>query len=249
MLKILKAIIGKQTSNPIAPREPRKPSEEQLNHYWAEIDLAKARNQTYPTDPQDMVPVPERALFRDGEYFGHPLNSFGVSLEEIVPFLDVHRDQSLWFSVVAGLNYDISLTFEVIEWILAQPDCDALVAVKAFQYLAGPYFCGEPSDDPYAVKANALRPLSVIVEREQAGIDYVVGLAYDNRSMDGVTGKRLLEEARRAKSKLTEDQQSILEIPEKTLLAGGGGAKPIEKYSVDEDGILALSKSQAAILH
>ncbi|WP_299944636.1 DUF4274 domain-containing protein [uncultured Ruegeria sp.] len=248
MLKILKSIFGKPSHNQVVPQTPRKPSEEELNYYQAQLDIVKAGIQENPADPKDMVPVPERANYRDGTYFGHPLNSFGVSLDETIPFLETHRDQSLWFSVVSGLNYDLPSTYETIGWIISQPDCDALVAVKAYNYLEGPYFCGKPKGDPYAEKSDALGVLRLIAERERCGESYIVELSYDSRLMNGVTGEDQIKQSLDAQTQLEEDQISILDIPEFTLRAGGTGDTLIVEYSVDEDGILVMPKSQAAIL-
>ncbi|WIY24801.1 hypothetical protein [Parasedimentitalea psychrophila] len=248
MLKILKSILGVRSSKTLVPREPSKPSQERLNHYQAEIELLKSGPQDNPADPNDMVPVPNRALYRDGEYFGQPLNSFTVSPEDIIPFLEVHRDQSLWFSVISQLNYDFSITYEIVKWILLQSDCDGLNAVKAFGYLSGPHFCGKHVGDRYAKNSQALPLLKLITDHEQAGKHYVVELAYDARSMNNVTSEGLLGEARRSRDELNAEERPVVDIPEATLLAGGKGTKPVEEYCVDESGLLAMAKRQAAIL-
>ena len=248
MLKTLKTLWSARISKTPVTYQPSKPSQERLNHYWAELEILKSGEPEHPSDPRDMVPVPTRVFIRDGEYWGHPLNSFGVEPEDIIPFLEVHREQSLWYSVIAGLNYGLPNTCKIIEWILGQSDCDALNAVKAFDYLDGPFFCGKHAEDRYAKKSDALSPLKLITEREQAGKHYVVELAYDYRSRSGETSEGLIESARCGMRELKADERPIIEIPEATLLAGGKGTRPVEEYSVDESGILALAKGQASLL-
>lgn len=248
MLKILKALWSALFPQAPVISQSSEPSQEQLDHYWAELEILKSGGIGHPTDPHDVVPVPTSAFIRDGEYWGHPLNSFEMEPQDIIPFLEVHRDQSLWYSVISGLNYDDANTCDIIEWILDQSDCDALNAIKAFDYLEGAFFCGKHEEDGYANRSKALSPLKLITARERAGQHYVVELECDYRSRGGETVEELIASARREMHKLKADERPILEIPEITLLAGGKGAKPVEEFSVDETGILVLAKGQAEML-
>jgi len=183
----------------------------------------------------------------NGEYIGHPLNS-EIYAGDLLEFLGLWRDQSLWLSVIRGCNHDIDFTFQIYDWILSQPDCDALVAIWAFKLLAGPYFCGKPQGDEWAERAEGLRPLRRIVQREEAGQHFVVGLRNTEAPSSAWGLEKLLDDARAAQSQLAEGQRPLLSIPEKLLGTLNKGTQPVVKYIVYEGEILVINKAQAAVL-
>ncbi|MEL7206599.1 MAG: DUF4274 domain-containing protein, partial [Pseudomonadota bacterium] len=154
-----------------------------------------------------------------------------------------------WHSVISHLNYDSPETYEVIEWILSQPDCDALLALRAFDYLEGHCFCALSASDKYVGSSKEVALVRLIAEREKSGPQYKSDLKCDYLSRGGLNVDELIEKARVAQSELKAGELPAAEIPVHTLKAAGRGKLPLEEYSVDECGILALPKSQAAILN
>ncbi|MEP5761405.1 MAG: DUF4274 domain-containing protein [Litoreibacter sp.] len=194
-------------------------------------------------DPNDVVPVLSKAVYDNDEYFGHPLHSFHVEPKDITSLLEVHRNQSLWLCIVSGLNYDLARTYEVVGWILRQPDCDALVAMKAFDSLSGIFFVGKSSEDSYAKSSEALPPLKIISARENTNQHYAIKLAYDLDIMNGVTSEALIAAASSAKAALPANEVSALEIPEATLRKAGKGTVITEEFFVEEPGVLVLPRN------
>ena len=51
-----------------------------------------------------------------------------VTGRDFIPFLEVNRDPQLWAHVAMGMNYDAAETYDVLYWIVDQPDCEAAIA-------------------------------------------------------------------------------------------------------------------------
>lgn len=248
MLRFLDRLFGRRPSKLPELREPRKPSQAAIARYEAELEMIRSGVERPPLGLYYVVPVPWSAQILDGEFIGHPLNSDVVHAKDVVEFLDIWRDQSLWLSVIQGCNHDLAITFEIYDWILSQPDCDVQVAIWAFMLLEGPYFCGKPQGDERAEKAEALRPLRRIAQREEAGQHFVVGLRNTEASSSAWGLEKLLDDARAAQSQLAEGQRPLLSIPEKLLGTLNKGTRPVVEYIVHEGEILVMNKAQAAVL-
>lgn len=254
MLNFIKSLLERPSSNTSGVRkqkefvrEPRELSEEYLNYGWAQLEMLKSGRPEPIIDPANMVPILAKVCFQNGEFFGPPLNSHSLFLKDLIPCLEVNREQSLWLSVIKGINYSSNSLHFIVEWILDQPDCDALIAAVVFSFFDGPVLCGTSTEDKYAMRSEGLPLLKRINEREKAGKHYVVELACDRSSRHEKTPEELLEMARHNRSKLKDGEQAVIEIPEVTLLAAGRGTKPIEEYEVDEVGITVLERGQEAI--
>jgi hypothetical protein len=203
--------------------------------------------------PATHVPVLEIDLWDGDDYWGIPLGTECVDLDETINFLEGNRDQSLWFSVMVGLNYDSHLTFEVVRWILEQPDCDAINAVVAFGAMAGPTLCGTPASGDPALGGDQLATLKIIEERERANRPYTVQFgpcsqqlkAHGDPSLGD--GRGLLLNAREAAARLKAGEMPMLQIPEQTLRSGGTGAFDIVMCHVDECGIYVVPKGSKRV--
>lgn len=231
-------------------RVPPKPSQEYLEHARAELQLLQQQAKRPKFKPiitvARYVPVREADLWH-GDDRWHPEGTECVELDETIDYLSACRDQSLWFSVIIGLNYDHSSTLDVVRWMLEQPDCDAVNAVTAFGLLSGPMFCGMSASDDQA-GARELAALKVIVAREQSSKPYAVQLGPcrtllsrfgDSKQGDG---RQLLKDAREAAARLKSGERPMLLIPEETLLSGGTGAHSIVMHHVDECGIYVMPR-------
>ena len=58
--------------------------------------------------------------------------------------LEQSRDPDLWHLVPGGFNFDSERTFEVLNWIIEQPECDRATAALIFLRLCGSDYVGKP---------------------------------------------------------------------------------------------------------
>jgi hypothetical protein len=236
------------------PKPVRKrPTPEFLEQAQKELQLLHQQAQRPKFKPIVTVahyaPVLETDLWHGDEYW-HPEGTEYVDLHETIDYLAACRDQSLWFSVRNGLNYDHASTLDVVRWILEQPDCDAINAVLAFGVLSGPMFCGMPTlqDTPAVMKE--LAALKVIEAREQASKPYVAQLGPCREMLfrfgdpNQGDGRWLLMKAREEAARLKSGERPMLLIPEETLRSGGTGARNIVMYHVDEGGICVVPRGR-----
>lgn len=245
MLIIIKDLLNFRASKTTTRQRPEAPPDFVIGHHRAELEMIRNGQREHPIDPYGMVPVPEEAQYRDGHYVGVPLNSIEIERDDIIPFLEVHRDQSLWLSAVRKLNYDLDVTF-ICEWMLTQSDCDGLVAATVFDLFEGPYFCGVDASNESERNLPQFRSLAIIEERERAGHHYKVQLSDTFRSRAGLTIEALIAAADTRRSALAPDVKPLLETPEVTLRSAGQGELRVREFMVEECSIVALSKAQAA---
>jgi hypothetical protein len=69
------------------------------------------------------------------------------------------NEPELWHLIVNEFSYDLSCTYEVLDWIVDQPECDAATAALAFIRIWGEDYVGQPY--PGATEARHNRSLSI----------------------------------------------------------------------------------------
>jgi hypothetical protein len=254
--RLLDAFRSRSTGAGQHLREPTKPSQAFVEHAQKEIEWIQEqmRNpQPKPrVSPDTYDPILASTLWKGDEYWGTPLNATNVELEDTIDFLAKNRDQSLWFSVIRHLPKNDPAGVETVEWILRQPDCDAVNALAIFGMYSGPTYCGKSSASANLGKDRALPALKIIEARDQSDNPYPVRLGpcrhlmpkFGDESLGN--GRLLLRKAQAEAQALPPGEVPALMIPERTLLSGGTGPENIVVYHVDAVGLIVVPKERQA---
>jgi hypothetical protein len=203
--------------------------------------------------PDKYDPLLASTLWKGDEYWGTPLDAQNVELEDTIDFLAKNRDQSLWFSVIRDLPKNVPAGVETVEWILRQPDCDAVNALAIFGMYSGPMYCGKSSASDDLGKDRALPALKIIEARDQSDNPYPVRLGPCRHLMPKLgdeslgNGRLLLRKAQTEAQALQPGEVPALTIPERTLLSGGTGPENIEIYHVDTIGLIVVPRERQVI--
>jgi len=157
-----------------------------------------------------------------------------VTLDSAIPWLGQHRDPALWYMLVRDLNYDQDVTYDIVGWILKQPDCPNAVAACAIERIDWPEIYGMA--DPPVWNARALCLLQIVALRE-TGAGFPTDTLSDPFGHDrSPMVNRCLLAAQSAKA---NGITPVLPMPFRTLTAAPRGPVPRTAYEVDETGILS----------
>lgn len=176
------------------------------------------------------------------EYFAQITNdTFTKDLEcvvgdDLIEFLATHRDQGVWFNVLMGQNYDLDSSYDVADWIVAQDDCDVMIAICAFGAFGGPSYCG--SSDQLNPPPKGLTTLS----KKAAERPY----AENKLDPEGFNGLELLATARSALAELKAKDshaEPVIAIPEELLSTPLMGTTPQVNYMIGEEGLWLIPRS------
>lgn len=156
-----------------------------------------------------------------------------TALPDLPKWLAQHRDPGLWYMLVRDLNYDLDTTFDVVGWILEQPDCPNAVATLAIKQAHWPEVYG--MDDPPDWNGRVLKLLQIISARDGAA-GYPTDTLCDAVAFDR---SGLIDQCVVAVQKAhSEGVTPVLPLPYRTLSANPRGPLPQTDFEIDEAGLM-----------
>ena len=215
------------------------------SHISARISDDRGREALNLKDDQNMDVSPLKfGPFRNtepGETFPDvfPLGTQTVGPANLPAFLEMYREQSLWLACVVGLNADLATTARTHRWILSQPDCDNVVAVAAWRFWEGSYFCGVAAGDHKHI-GDAHLIVTLIAERSRLRPFTTDALRDPPHNRYTSSRAQLLAQAEEAVLSLGPDVEPLVAIPVALLGHQPLGPLPMEGYVVDETGLAVI---------
>lgn len=143
-----------------------------------------------------------------------------------------HRDQSLWVSLIQGMNFDYDHK-DTFFWMLEQDDCDLALATFIYKTMLGPIWCG-PEEGTRGMPEWARQVVLALVERESRK----PFVSYGYADLDTVDRDKLLNEFIAASQKLEASQVASISVPTRLLVARPTGETNFKEYYSDETGLL-----------
>lgn len=151
-----------------------------------------------------------------------------VSPKDLTGYLADHRDPGLWRALVHELDRDSETTWQVIAWMLDQPDCHVCVPIEFARLVRIAEYCGRP--ETAIARPQALTLLRQITRRDMDR-PFV--------AKEGAAHARDLLEACHAARRqcVVRGQVPALAVPDRTLGARYAAPSCPEHLVVDHAGI------------
>lgn len=161
-----------------------------------------------------------------------------IPVDELIPFLEKHRDYALWYQVV---RHDFA--GGVHEWIVSQPDCPNAVAAAFIDAVGGADLYGLTSRPSHS---NHIYRAAEIVSRRDMADGFPSDTMRDPEpgepgfffNFERLDRKALLEQCEAAAhAQLALGKTPIYAVPKNLLSKTPTGPRLRTEYSVDDTGI------------
>jgi hypothetical protein len=157
---------------------------------------------------------------------------------DFIQWLETTSDPAMWHALVDKLNYDHSIAYQTVKWIVEQPQCLAATALLATRKLEVAWWCGKAANTKFSPDEKlSIEIIKLVTRLSTKGFhrDYTFGVV-------GVTepefrAKTLVDCRSMAIPIVLKGQRSACVPPLRLLRAKFGTKAIVTKFEVGEDGV------------